>query len=88
MVTPLDIASYVRAARAGVARGGHMVLGTFAADGPARCSGLPVVRYAPDVLAATIGPCFSLIASEREEHRTPSGTVQAFTWVTLRRDAA
>ena len=64
---------------------GYLVLGTFAADGPARCSGLPVARYAPDDLAVTVDG-FSLIASEREEHRTPGGAVQAFTWVTLRRD--
>ncbi len=87
MVSPLDIAAYLRAARAAVARDGHMVLGTFAADGPTRCSGLPVARYAPEDLAATIGDAFSLIASEREEHRTPGGTVQAFTWVTLQRTA-
>lgn len=88
MVTPPDIAAYLRAARAAVALGGHMVMGTFAADGPTRCSGLPVARYAPDDLAATVGDDFSLIDCEREEHRTPSGTVQAFTWVTLRRSHA
>jgi len=88
MVTPRDIAGYLRAARSAIAPGGHVVMGTFAADGPTRCSGLPVARYAPDDLAAAVGDDFSLVASETEEHRTPSRTVQAFTWVTLRRIAA
>lgn len=88
MVAPRDIAAYLRTARSAVAPGGHVVMGTFAADGPTRCSGLPVARYAPDDLAATFGDDFSLVESEREEHRTPSGTVQAFTWITLQRVTA
>jgi trans-aconitate methyltransferase len=34
---------------------GTAIIATFAPDGPARCSGLPVVRYSPEALAAELG---------------------------------
>lgn len=61
--------------------GGRIVIGTFAADGPSQCSGLPVSRYAPDSLAERLGTGFTVLASEREKHQTPSGTIQPFTWL-------
>ena len=38
------------------APGGTLILGTFAEDGPERCSGLPVQRWSADALAAELGP--------------------------------
>jgi 2-polyprenyl-3-methyl-5-hydroxy-6-metoxy-1,4-benzoquinol methylase len=76
---------YVERAAAAIRPGGALILATFAADGPAQCSGLPVRRHAPDDLARTFGPAFVLEAAEREEHVTPAGVVQPFSWVVLRR---
>ncbi len=73
-----------RAARA-VREGGAMVLATFAADGPERCSGLPVARYDAEALAAGFAPHFEMLDAGRDVHRTPSGNEQAFTYVVLRR---
>jgi len=68
-----------------IRRGGVAVLGTFAVDGPTACSGLPTCRYDAPMLAALCGSGFRLEHHEREEHRTPSGSLQPFTWVVLRR---
>jgi rhodanese-related sulfurtransferase len=72
--------------------GGLIVVGTFAADGPAQCSGLPVARYDPAALANVLGDAYGgqaqLVGTRTEAHRTPSGTVQPFTWVALRAPAA
>lgn len=57
------------------------IIGTFAADGPEQCSGLPVARYTPDGLTAALGSVWRPVADLREEHRTPGGGVQPFTWV-------
>ena len=65
--------------------GGVAVLGTFAPDGPTTCSGLPTCRYDAPMLSALCGSNFALEHHEREEHRTPRGAVQPFTWVVLRR---
>jgi hypothetical protein len=61
-----------------------VVVGTFAADGPDRCSGLPTSRYDADQLAAEF-PGYALLTSRREEHHTPGGVLQPFTWALLRR---
>jgi hypothetical protein len=61
------------------------VLGCFAPDGPQYCSGLPIARYSPDQLARQLGDHWTLIASAREEHVTPAGATQPFTWAAFRR---
>jgi SAM-dependent methyltransferase len=85
LVQPDRRDQYVATASRAVRPGGAVVLGTFAADGPTQCSGLPTARYDADGLAAVFAPGFSLEHSEREEHVTPGGAVQPFTWVVLRR---
>jgi hypothetical protein len=65
--------------------GSVAILGCFASDGPEFCSGLPVARYSTADLTTTLGDDWTLVASEREEHHTPSGSVQPFTWAAFRR---
>ena len=64
---------------------GTLILGAFAEDGPERCSGLPVKRWSAAPLAFEIGPEFRLIESIGENHRTPAGAVQPFTWTRFER---
>lgn len=67
---------------------GHLIIATFAEDGPERCSGLPVVRYSAAALQAELGPSFVLVSASREAHRTPGGTVQAFQYCHFKRQDA
>lgn len=83
--TEEERAAYVRALERAVAPGGWVVLATFALDGPERCSGLPVVRYDAEGLAAAAGPSFTLVESMRRAHVTPAGRLQPFTFVRLKR---
>jgi 2-polyprenyl-3-methyl-5-hydroxy-6-metoxy-1,4-benzoquinol methylase len=76
---------YVDIAARAVRRGGALVLGTFAEDGPTHCSGLPVSRYSAEDLKGALSTSFSLVAHEREDHVTPGGVVQSFTWAVFRR---
>ena len=78
--------AYLDALRAGVAPGGTAIIGGFAPDGPARCSGLPVRRWLPAELAARVGAPFTLTWEEEETHLTPAGVAQRFGWAVLRRD--
>ncbi len=84
LVDEQDRAAYLSRARSALDVGGIAVIGTFALEGPESCSGLPVVRYSPDSLVREFGPSFTLEHFEHGEHRTPSGGVQAYTWVVLR----
>lgn len=76
---------YLRALSAATTAGSTVILGCFAPEGPSRCSGLPVARYSPVSLSQTIGPDWTLLAEAQEDHRTPGGVVQPFTWAALRR---
>jgi 2-polyprenyl-3-methyl-5-hydroxy-6-metoxy-1,4-benzoquinol methylase len=80
-----DRRHYVRTLNAAVRPGGHVVVATFAEDGPEQCSGLPVVRYDAASLADALGPGVAPVASRRQVHRTPWGGEQPFTWLALRR---
>ncbi len=83
LVRPEDRAAYRSVLLRALRPGGHAVVATFAADGPERCSGLPVARWEPETLAAELGPGLRLVDWEREEHRTPAGKVQRFQFSRL-----
>jgi ubiquinone/menaquinone biosynthesis C-methylase UbiE len=78
-------AQYVAAVLRSVKKGGHVIISTFAADGPSHCSGLEVVRYDPGSLHDEFGKNFSLVENERESHKTPFGTEQKFIYCYCRR---
>jgi SAM-dependent methyltransferase len=88
LVDAADRAAYMRQVRHALRPGGHALVATFALDGPTSCSGLPVARYDADSLHRELGPDFSLVASEREEHHTPMGTTQAFVYCLFRWDGS
>jgi SAM-dependent methyltransferase len=77
--------AYVAQVRRALRPGGHLLVATFAADGPERCSGLPVQRYDADTLAAMFAPQCERMADTREQHPTPFGTTQSFQYLLLRR---
>lgn len=85
LVDAADRQRYVDTSARAVRPGGVLVLGTFATDGPTQCSGLPAQRYDANSLAEQFGTTFDLVHSERQEHQTPGGIIQPFTWVVLRR---
>lgn len=80
LTDPADRAAYVRQVMKAVKPGGHVIVATFAPDGPEQCSGLPVVRYAPDQLHGEFGPSFELVEHASEAHKTPWGAVQHFVY--------
>ena len=84
LIEPADRHSYIAHLRRALKPSGHAVLATFSLDGPSKCSGLPVVRYSPESLAAELGPDFSLTDAVHECHLTPSGAVQHFTFSVFR----
>ena len=57
-----DQAAYLTCLKRALHPGGHAIIGTFALNGPERCSGLPVVRYDAESLGQTLGDGFALVA--------------------------
>jgi SAM-dependent methyltransferase len=85
LTDPADQSAYVDRLKKAVKRGGHVVIGTFAPDGPQKCSGLPIVRHDADSLSAILGSDFELIDARRHDHATPWGAMQRFQFSTFRR---
>lgn len=83
LTAPEDQRAYVRVMARALKTGGRAVIGTFALDGPEKCSGLPVARHDAASLRAVLGEGFSLISTRRHEHTTPWGAVQQFHFGTF-----
>jgi SAM-dependent methyltransferase len=80
LTEPEDRLRYVNALSTALKPGGFAIIGTFALDGPDKCSGLPTQRYSIEHLTAEVGSQFERLAHAEEEHQTPSGTVQKFLY--------
>jgi 2-polyprenyl-3-methyl-5-hydroxy-6-metoxy-1,4-benzoquinol methylase len=85
LTAPEDRAAYAERVLQAVRPGGHIIIGTFALDGPERCSGLPVVRHDADSIGAVLGPSFKLTESRRHDHQTPMGGSQKFQFSRFQR---
>ena len=81
-----DRAAYIARLTKGVREGGHAIIGTFALDGPEKCSGLPVARYDGASLGQTLGAAFKLVRTQRHEHATPWDSRQIFQFSVFRRE--
>ena len=85
LVDPDDQAEYANRAAAAVRPGGHLIIATFAANGPQHCSGLPIARHSAAALSVRFAEGFDLIEAFGHDHVTPWGDVQPFTYAIFRR---
>jgi 2-polyprenyl-3-methyl-5-hydroxy-6-metoxy-1,4-benzoquinol methylase len=80
-----DRAAYVDRLNKALRPGGHAIIGTFALDGPERCSGLPIMRYDAAQLSTALGSSLALIDMRHDDHKTPWDAVQRFQFSVFRR---
>lgn len=59
---------------------GHVIIATFATDGPEKCSGLDTRRYDEAMMQSEFGPDFRLVETRRETHVTPWQSEQRFVY--------
>jgi len=85
LTDPADRAAYVACMKRTVKPGGHVIIGTFAIDGPEKCSGLPVNRYDATSLARELGEGAVLVDARRHDHSTPWKSAQRFQFCIFRR---
>jgi 2-polyprenyl-3-methyl-5-hydroxy-6-metoxy-1,4-benzoquinol methylase len=85
LIDPGDRSAYVECVKRAIKPGGHVIIGTFAIDGPEKCSGLPVHRYDAASLTKELGEGFELIESRRHDHSTPWNSAQRFQFSIFRR---
>jgi SAM-dependent methyltransferase len=80
LVEPGDRRRYGEQLHRSLRPGGHLILATFAEDGPERCSGLPVQRHSVDSLRQALGAGLELLEHQRVSHHTPGGAEQRFLY--------
>jgi SAM-dependent methyltransferase len=80
-----DRAAYVRTLAQTVSPGGHVIIATFAVDGPLKCSGLEIARYDEAGIRAQFGSGFEFRSQKNEVHATPWRTEQKFSYFVFSR---
>jgi trans-aconitate methyltransferase len=75
-----DQRRYVLRLKGALPVGAQAVIGTFAIDGPDKCSGLPVARYDAESLQLVLGEGFRLVDQADETHVTPWQSEQRFSF--------
>ena len=86
LTSPQERHAYIEQVLHSVRPGGHVIIATFAEDGPTQCSGLPVTRYSAEELYAEFGARFTLLRHVKEDHHTPSGALQKFVYCYCRKN--
>jgi trans-aconitate methyltransferase len=84
LVDPDRRMGYREALREAVKPGGQVIIATFAMTGPERCSGQYVMRYDHETMQEELGTGYELLETKPEQHETPSGSVQDFTYCRFR----
>lgn len=87
LVEPDEQRRYVERMKASLRVGGSFIVGTFALDGPEKCSGLPVQRWDLDSLSLLLGEDFEPAESFHELHVSPAGNRQHFFFARFTRGA-
>jgi len=59
---------------------GHVIISTFALDGPEQCSDLSIVRYDENMMRAEFGEQYRLLETHTEMHPKPRGGEQEFIY--------
>ena len=88
LTSAADRAGYTATLRKTLKPGGAVIIATFAPEGPPKCSGLDVVRYGEQAIAAELGAEFALHEVRREVHITPGGAEQRFNYFRFERQKA
>jgi cyclopropane fatty-acyl-phospholipid synthase-like methyltransferase len=63
---------------------GYLTIGTFSKNGPEKCSGLPIKQYDETALIKELSTHFDKIRCINEDHITPFGTQQNFTFCSFK----
>ncbi|MEO3386403.1 class I SAM-dependent methyltransferase [Mesorhizobium sp. CAU 1741] len=87
LIGEADQRAYVERLRDALRVGGHAIIGTFAPDGPLKCSGLPVARHDASSIGALLGDGFHIVDTRNHDHITPKGAAQRFQFSTFERNA-
>ena len=79
------VEKYISLCNKYIGKGGKLIIGTFAEDGPLKCSGLEIKRYSIESLIKLFKENFEFIEGFKKLHRTPFNTQQSFTFCVFKK---
>lgn len=85
ITNPEGIEKYISLCNKYINNQGILIIGTFAEDGPLKCSGLEIKRYSVDQISGLFEENFELVESFKMLHKTPFDTEQSFSFCVLRK---
>lgn len=85
LTTKEQVQQYLGIAQQSLAGSGKMVIGTFSANGPEKCSGLPVKQYTADSLPQLLKRWFDKLKCIAVDHLTPFNTIQNFLFCSFKK---
>ena len=80
-----SVEKYISLCNEYIIEGGKLIIGTFAEDGPLKCSGLEIKRYSIENLRKLFAENFEFIEGVKKLHRTPFDTEQSFTFCVFKK---
>ena len=79
------VEKYISICNRYINKGGILIIGTFAEDGPLKCSGLEIKRYSISNLKELFKENFEFIEGFKKLHSTPFDTQQSFTFCVFKK---
>ena len=79
------VEKYISLCNKYIGKGGKLIIGTFAEDGPLKCSGLEIKRYSIESLIELFEENFEFIEGFKKLHSTPFNTQQSFTFCVFKK---
>lgn len=80
-----DIERYIKNAALYLKKDGFLIIATFSKTGPDKCSGLNIQQYSEQELCDLFQTKFKKMKCFTENHSTPSGRIQNFTFCVFQR---
>ena len=80
-----SVEKYISLCNEYIGEGGKLIIGTFAEDGPIKCSGLEIKRYSVENLKKLFKENFEFLEGFKKLHCTPFDTQQSFTFCVFRK---
>ena len=85
LTTEKQVEKYLNIAQKHISDNGRMIIGTFSASGPEKCSGLPIKQYSEQSLSTALKSWFEKIKCITTDHITPFNTIQNFLFCSFRK---
>ena len=79
------IKKYISLCNKYINKDGILIIGTFAEDGPLKCSGLEIKRYSVDQILDLFKETFELVEGFKMSHKTPFDSQQSFTFCVFKK---